>query len=181
MTAPCDGTYTIVNNITCTNCRIDHVYNIASGSLTSGSRLTWPYPDYTSAITFINSNSYTCIISGSYGWLVVPAASSSIISTNYPTTSRVNTVINNYAIKNEDNTYNYITNKPIFDEDTLIFYNPLTGVSFNVTGWHYDYSTRRYTLTYTDNSVSKTATVEYGYNYITVTADGAASNYYYLA
>ena len=106
---------------------------------------------------------------------------SAITTTNYPVSSRVNTVINNYAIQNEGDTYTYITNKPIFDEDTLVFFNPLTGVSFNVTGWYYDYSTRRYTLTYTDNSVSKTATVEYGYNYITVTADGAASNYYYIA
>lgn len=110
----------------------------------------------------------------------VSIVDSSVVSTYYPTSSRVNTTINNYAIQNDGDTYTYITNKPIFDEDTLVFFNPLTGVSFNVTGWYYDYSTRRYVLTYKDdNSTTQTTTVEYGDENIKVTTGDTTNNYYY--
>lgn len=180
ITAPCSGFYSYFYNISSSG--------VNEASLNTGySSLSGHYT--LSAGTSLTNDCYFSImlptwgsgsVSGSLGWKCVPS-DTSYVSINYPTSSRVNTVINNYSVKNEDNTYNYITNKPIFDENTLVFFNPLTGVSFNVTCWYYDYSNRRYVLTYSDDkSVTQTSTVEYGDNNITVTTGTTINNYYYI-
>ncbi|MEA5040027.1 MAG: hypothetical protein VB086_09340 [Clostridiaceae bacterium] len=70
----------------------------------------------------------------------------------------------------------------VFDETTNVFTDPKTNITYNITGWTYDYSTRTYVCTDSNNNVY---TVQYGDECIYVTVpDGSGGSttttYYYV-
>ena len=63
------------------------------------------------------------------------------------------------------------------DETNQTFYNPTTNTTTNFTDWQYDYSTREYTLTTSDN---KQITIRYGDDSVVYKeGDTIVYNYYY--
>lgn len=121
-----------------------------------------------------SSNRVSYSLSGSISFCSAPLASTVVFGVGHNivqpsgTTSSTRPVslmqsINNY---NEDNSYtdnsetvNYyigtldaggdvtnIYNVNLYDEETLIFTEPVTGAQYQTTGWTYDYTTRCYTL-----------------------------------
>lgn len=68
---------------------------------------------------------------------------------NYNTTNNYidNSVVNYYigSFDENDNLTGYYP-MDIFDEQTLVFTEPVTGAQYQTTGWRYDYAARRYTL-----------------------------------
>ena len=77
-----------------------------------------------------------------------------------------------------------VSDQQIIDEQGLIYYNPVTNTTTNITNWTYDYSDRSYTCTTENNT---TTTITYGDEYITIN-EGDVNNtyityniYYYTA
>ena len=77
-----------------------------------------------------------------------------------------------------------VSDQQIIDEQGLIYYNPVTNTTTNITNWTYDYSDRSYTCTTENNT---TTTISYGDEYITIN-EGDVNNtcityniYYYTA
>ena len=83
-----------------------------------------------------------------------------------------NTGIN---VMGSDNTV--YENVSFVDETNNTFYNPSTNTTTSFTDWTYDYSTREYTLTTTDNTQ---VTIRYGDDSVTIKqGDTIVNNYYY--
>ncbi|MEA4934754.1 MAG: hypothetical protein VB071_14395 [Lawsonibacter sp.] len=77
----------------------------------------------------------------------------------------------------DNNTLIVVNDVVIFDEDTKIFHNPVSGTTATVTNWSYDYSTRTYTLTLESGDI---VTVTYGNENITIVENGITYTVYYL-
>ena len=85
-----------------------------------------------------------------------------------------NTGIN---VMGSDNTV--YENVSFVDETNNTFYNPTTNTTTSFTDWTYDYSTREYTLTTTDNTQ---VTIRYGDDSVIIQeGSNTVNNYYYAA
>lgn len=83
-----------------------------------------------------------------------------------------------YAYYTNNNTYNYApASTNIIYEGDNYYYNPVTNNTYDLSTWTYDYSSRTYYATTTeDNSVS----VTYGDEYVTIVEGDTVYNLYYV-
>lgn len=178
ITAPCNCRYSWYNGLILSKCSSEadtQVKYYSSGTASSGLILTQSL-----GYCYFNANNVgvICTVKGVLGYWITPI-DTSYINNNFPVSSRVNNIVNNFAYQTTENNYTYVNNTPLFDENTLVFTNPITGLQVNINDWWYDYITRTYTLNYTDNGTLKTSTINYGDTNIIVTDSGNTYNYYY--
>lgn len=114
-------------------------------------------------------------------------------NSQYSPSSRPAGIVNNCTITNtitnSDNTTttnSYNLTVPIIDDlvgvdNNFVFTDPLTGVGITLDNWWYDYVTRRYNFSYTDNSTSVNGSVTYGDENITVVNGDTTTIYNYPA
>lgn len=157
-----------------------HIDDLADSSSVSGTIVGGTY--------YVHTLNEASLASGSLT-VTVPAASSRPVS--------LMQTINNY---NTDNSYldnsetvNYyigtldtggdvtnIYNVNLYDEETLIFTEPVTGAQYQTTGWTYDYSTRTYELSLTSGTFtldgSDIGTIELTYGDDALTIDYYSGN-----
>lgn len=108
---------------------------------------------------------FRCEYSGSgspvaINWPLVPSkvdvADQITPSTRFASSAQA---IHNHNSNNISNTYNYylvpsgsaptadtVISPAIYDEETLVFTEPVTGAQYQTTGWTYDYTTRTYDI-----------------------------------
>ena len=90
--------------------------------------------------------------------------------------TRPTSITGTYGTKSGD-TYTALNTTTIVNEDNSPYYSPTSLEAVDLAGWTFDYSTRTYNLTTTeDNSV----TVTYGDEYMTITEGDTITNVYYL-
>jgi hypothetical protein len=81
----------------------------------------------------------------------------------------------------EEETLTPVENTYIVHEGANEYYDVVNNVTYDMSSYTYDYSTRSYEVTYVDNnSVTQTTNVTYGDEYITVVNGGNTYNYYYI-
>lgn len=102
---------------------------------------------------------------------------------NYGT--RTGSIVGDYGIIGDNGEINVVENQTIVNEGDHSFFNPVTGDTFDMPSYTYDYSTRTYNLTYTDpnspeGEQTKSASVEYGDSNITISYSGNTYNVYYI-
>lgn len=97
-------------------------------------------------------------------------------SPSYDSSSRPAYLVFNLGL-DVDGSITAIGNQSIVNETNNIYYNPATNTSYDISGWTFDYSTRTYNITLTnDNSV----TVEYADNSVNIVEGDTIYNIYYL-
>lgn len=120
---------------------------------------------YISSSGVVSSTSVPIHSLTGYALYYVALPASVTYSTNYDTTTRpaaLTQVINTYNTNNyygDNATVNYyigttgedgsVTNfydMSVYDEETLVFTEPVTGAQYQTTGWTYDYTTRSYDI-----------------------------------
>lgn len=99
--------------------------------------------------------------------------------------SRPGYLIDNIGYYNENGDLEVIENQTIVNEGSNSYYSPVTGDTYEMGDFNYDYSTRTYNITYTDpdetsGSQEKTASISYNDDSITITDSGNTYNYYYV-
>lgn len=86
-----------------------------------------------------------------------------------------------FATMDEEENLTPVENTYIVNEGDNEYYDIVNNVTYDMSSYTYDYSTRSYEVTYVDNnSVTQTTNVTYGDEYITVVNGGNTYNYYYI-
>lgn len=97
-------------------------------------------------------------------------------NSSYVSSSRPSCLVLNLGL-DVDGSLTAIGNQSIVNETNNVYYNPATNTSYDISGWTFDYSTRTYNITLTnDNSV----TVEYADNSVNIVEGDTIYNIYYL-
>lgn len=172
----CNFTYNLISyNTTNTSpwSSVSAVYKGAVGDVmhVTGSR-DYFYP-------IISNRDLTSLVYGSCFIDYVPTVASTI---PVDPGTRVSSINNGIQVVNGDGVVSIVDTK-IFNETTNVLSDPLSGTSYNVTDWTYDYSDRSYSVTTDSGSIGK---VVYGDDVITYTitnnsGDSVTNNYYYAA
>ena len=97
--------------------------------------------------------------------------------TTYNTNTRVGIISGDYGIIGDNNELNVFNNETIVNENTNVFYNPVTDTSYNFTAWSYDYSDRSYTLIL---DTGDTVNIEYGDETLNIKQGDTTYNLYYI-
>lgn len=105
--------------------------------------------------------------------------------TTYNVGTRTGSIIGDYGIMGDNGTLSVIENQSIVNEGDHSYYNAVTGETYDMPTYNYDYSTRTYNITYTDPEApegeqEKQATITYGDENITITDSGNTYNVYYV-
>lgn len=93
----------------------------------------------------------------------------------YNITYNLATVTNSGSYTVINNVYE---NQTVINETTNVFTNPSTGKEYEIDGWEYDYTTRKYTCNLVDGSLLE---VTFGDANVTVNLNGELEYYYYAA
>lgn len=97
-------------------------------------------------------------------------------SASIPSSSRVGNISGTYGYYGDDGNLVVGSDIQIMDEDNDTLYNPVTGDTYSLTDWTYDYSDKSYTCT-TDSG--NTVNVTYGDDAVTIEDGGTYNVYYY--
>ena len=105
--------------------------------------------------------------------LCTPLSSATVVNDLSVNTRITNRITNIYNISNST-TYNNF-----FDESTNTYVD-LSGISYTVNNWEYDYSSRFYSFDYNDSdSTLHTVVITYADDFVTVTVNGTTNYFYY--
>ena len=99
----------------------------------------------------------------------------STTDTIYNINTRVTSIQGDYYYV-EDGDVNIIENQTIVNETNNTVFNPVTNITYDMSGWQYDYSTRTYNITTNEGD---TVTVNYGDEYVTINEGGNTYNINY--
>jgi uncharacterized membrane protein YgcG len=113
-----------------------------------------------------------------YSNLIVPYALCTPITSSSDVSLSVNTRITN-RITNIYNISNSTTYNNFFNEENNTYID-MSGTSYTVNNWEYDYSSRFYSFDYTDSDeINHTVVITYADDFVTVTDNGTTNYYYY--
>lgn len=168
-------------------------YKSATDSVFSDKSSQWGLYPPSAGNTYTSWKFYTSA-AGSISWdnshiVVVPSGTDessrtgslmqSINTYNMGNSYIDNSTTVNYFIgtQGSDGSVTDLYSPALYDEETLIFTEPVTGVQYLTTGWTYDYNTRSYYLTLDDNVMNIDGTMVTGV-YIVYGDENVEISYY---